>query len=178
MTVSRPAGAETLVETRSPEVTLHMCSDPRFLAGARGLLSSVAEKAGLSATSCAQVALALDEALCNVIRHGYKRRTDAPIWIKLWLLPDSGRGPGMQIVIEDEAPHVEPEQIAGRDLCDIRPGGLGVHIIREVMDFAEYSKRQPVGMRLTLVKYDRPKAGPADPADKTLENPAARAGER
>ncbi|MCC6426949.1 MAG: ATP-binding protein [Phycisphaerales bacterium] len=149
---------------KPPDLRLQMTSDPRFLTGARGLLSSVCEKTGLSSTSCSQVALAVDEALCNVIRHGYQRRADAPIWINLWVLADSGRGPGIRIVIEDEAPHVEPEQIQGRDLADIKPGGLGVHIIREVMDLARYEKRAPIGMRLTLVKYDRPGVGAAGSA--------------
>lgn len=143
---------------RGPDLTLHMRSDPRFLTGARGLIASVAEKIGLSSTSCAQVALAIDEALCNVIRHGYKRREDAPIWVMVWVLSDDRAGPGLRIVIEDEAEQVDPSKIRGRDLADIRPGGLGVHIIREVMDTAEYEMRSPAGMRLTLVKYDRPSA--------------------
>ncbi|HRJ50542.1 MAG: ATP-binding protein [Phycisphaeraceae bacterium] len=142
-----------------PDLTLNMRSDPRFLTGARGLIASVAEKIGLSSTSCAQVALAIDEALCNVIRHGYKKRSDAPIWVMVWVLADEGVGAGLRIVIEDEAEQVDPSKIRGRDLADVRPGGLGVHIIREVMDVAEYEMRSPVGMRLTLVKYDRPSPG-------------------
>ncbi|HLO42073.1 MAG TPA: ATP-binding protein [Phycisphaerales bacterium] len=153
---SRPGAEAFPTPARNPDLTLHMLSDPRFLSGARSLLSSVAEKTGLSSTSCAQVALAVDEALCNVIRHGYQRRTDAPIWVKLWLLSSDSRGPGIRIVIEDEAQQVDPCEIKSRDLADIRPGGLGVHIIKEVMDFAEYEKRSPTGMRLTLVKYDGP----------------------
>ena len=57
------------------------------------------------------------------------------------------------MVIEDEARQVEPESIKGRDLADIRPGGLGVHIIREVTDLAVYEKRAGAGMRLTIEKY-------------------------
>lgn len=156
MTAKPPLKERFAPPVRTADLTLHMCSDPRFLSGARGLLSSIAEKIGLSSTSCAQVALAVDEALCNVIRHGYQRRSDAPIWLKMWVLSDPVQGPGLRIVIEDEASQVDPSQICGRDLADIRPGGLGVHIIREVMDFAEYERRSGVGMRLTLVKYDRP----------------------
>lgn len=156
MTTTRTKDEQFPPPTRESDLTLHMLSDPRFLSGARGLVSSVAEKMGLSSTTCAQVALAVDEALCNVIRHGYHKRTDAPIWLRLWILADEGRGHGLRIVIEDEAEQVEPDEICGRDLSDIKPGGLGVHIIREVMDYARYEKRPRAGMRLTLVKYDLP----------------------
>ena len=58
----------------------------------------------------------------------------------------------MLIVIEDEARQIDPAFIKGRELDDVRPGGLGVHIIREVMDVVEYESRDGVGMRLTLFK--------------------------
>ena len=55
-------------------------------------------------------------------------------------------------MIEDEAAQVDPAAMQGRELDDVRPGGLGVHIIREVMDEVVYSKRETKGMRLTMVK--------------------------
>jgi hypothetical protein len=80
--------------------------------------------------------------------------------LKLWPLDDDGEfGPGVCIVIEDEARQVDPAKIKGRDLDDIRPGGLGVHIIRQVVDRAEYAPREHAGMRLTLIKrLDGPSA--------------------
>jgi anti-sigma regulatory factor (Ser/Thr protein kinase) len=69
-------------------------------------------------------------------------------------VPGDAHSPGgVRIVIEDEARQVDPTRMKSRDLEDIRPGGLGVHIIREVMDEAVYEKRAPVGMRLTMVKH-------------------------
>ncbi|MFG0314278.1 MAG: ATP-binding protein, partial [Phycisphaerales bacterium] len=112
------------------------------------------QRIGLGETACTQVALAVDEALANVIRHGYERASDRPIWISLWPLESDGeKGPGIRIAIEDEARHVELSELKGRELDDPKPGGLGVHIIREVMDDVVYDKRQPRGMRLTMVKY-------------------------
>jgi hypothetical protein len=67
--------------------------------------------------------------------------------------PGGGRCAGLRIVIEDCGRQADPDAIKGRDLDDIRPGGLGVHIIREVMDQAVYEKRPAGGMRLTLVKW-------------------------
>lgn len=143
-------------------IKLELLSNPLYLAGARELVASVARRLGFSEISCAQIALAVDEALCNVIRHGYDGDQSRPIWISIWPIAEHAVGatsgtagdgePGLRLVIEDEAPHVDPEHMKGRDLDDIRPGGLGVHIIREVMDDVAYEQRTPKGMRLTLTK--------------------------
>ncbi len=150
-----------------PDIRLEMVSDPVYLAGARELVSSVARRLGFPEEACGQIALAVDEALCNVIRHGYERRKDAPIWLSIFPLSSDGNVTGLRIVVEDEARQVDPEQIRSRDLDEIRPGGLGVHIIQQVMDEVKYEKRSPLGMRLTLIKHR--KEAPAEAA-------AARAG--
>lgn len=135
-----------------PQIQLRMMSNPLYLSGARELVSSVARRLGFTDMQCSQIALAVDEALCNVIKHGYDRREDAPIWLSMYPLKENGSVSALQLVIEDEARQVEVSQIKSRDLDDVRPGGLGVHIIREVMDEARYEKRGGTGMRLTLVK--------------------------
>lgn len=134
-------------------VHLQMMSNPVYLGGARELVTGIARSMGFGAVPSSQIALAVDEALCNIIRHGYDRAADKPIWIDIWPT-DQG---GLKIVIEDEARQVEPEQIKGRELEDIRPGGLGVHIIKEVMSEVRFEKRDGKGMRLTLVKHPEAK---------------------
>lgn len=158
-----------------PDLTLRMRSSPRLLAGARELIASLARRLGFDEVSACQVALAVDEALANVIRHGYERREDGPIDMMVWLLAPSGdpaaAPTGLKVVIEDEGRQVDPDLIRGRDLDDIRPGGLGVHIIREVMDEARYEKRIGGGMRLTLVK----RAGAVKDGGSPAGNPPAAA---
>lgn len=138
---------------RAP-VELGMMSDPLYLCGARELVASLAERFGFSDECCCRIKLAVDEALANVIRHGYHREFDKPIWLRLEPLPSNNGFPigGIRIVIEDEADQVDPKIIKSRDLDEVRPGGLGVHIIKEIMDEVVYEKRERVGMRLTMVK--------------------------
>lgn len=134
-------------------IRVELLSNPAYLSGARELVSSVCRRLGFDDLTCSKVALAVDEALCNVIRHGYKYAEDRPIWISLWpILDESGQPDGVKLVIEDEAEQVDPSRMKGRDLNDIRPGGLGVHIIRDVMDDVRYERRESVGMRLTMIK--------------------------
>lgn len=138
----------------APHVHIQMLSQPRYLCGARELILATMSRFGFNELGCSQIALAVDEALANVICHGYERRPTGKIWVSIWPLDESTDGDvgGARIIIEDEARQVDPDQIKGRDLDKVRPGGLGVHIIREVMDHVEYTKRDACGMRLVLEK--------------------------
>lgn len=134
-----------------PHVKIDMLSQPRYLAGARAMIASVARRLGFGESDCAHVALALDEALCNVIKHGYEKRDDQHIWISIW--PLHGSCCGIRILVEDRGRQVDPEEIRSRQLDDIRPGGLGVHIINQVMDRVQYAKREGGGMSLLMEKH-------------------------
>lgn len=145
--------------TGDPHVKIDMLSQPRYLAGARAMIASVARRLGFREADCAHVALALDEALCNVIKHGYQKREDQHIWISVW--PMEGNCCGIRILIEDAGRQVEPAEIRSRQLDDIRPGGLGVHIINQVMDHVEYAKRSDGGMALLMEKRIAAEDAPA-----------------
>ncbi len=174
-----------------PHLHLRMVSSPTFLSGVREMVGSVCKRLGFTDMQCSQIALAIDEALCNVMRHGYKRASDRPIWVSLWALDAGGvtlpppapagaegsKDPdAVRIVIEDLAEQVDPACIKSRDLDDIRPGGLGVHIIKEVMDEALYERREGgVGMRLTMVKK-RSSNKPTPPNPPTSPNSTSSCG--
>ncbi|MCA9286536.1 MAG: ATP-binding protein, partial [Phycisphaerales bacterium] len=136
---------------REPDAQITVFSNPRLLAPVRAFVASLAERTGFEELLCCQISLAVDEAVANIINHGYRRRHDGRIWIYAWVL--EAAAPGLCIVLDDLGNQVDPQSIKGRDLDDIRPGGLGVHIIREIMDRCAYERRSPGGMRLTLVKY-------------------------
>lgn len=140
-----------------PNIRLELLSNPLYLSGVREFIAGVAKRIGFTETHCSQLALAVDEAMANVIRHGYDARTDGKIWITITHKGDARTGLSICVIIEDEAKQVDPCSIKSRDLEDIRPGGLGVHIIKEVMDVAKYERREcDCGMRLTLVKTQAP----------------------
>jgi anti-sigma regulatory factor (Ser/Thr protein kinase) len=164
--MSTPTQTAQSPATREPHLRIELRSNPLLLSGVRELIVALAKRLGFSDDAGGQVALAVDEALCNVIRHGYQRQPDRPIWLSIWAEGGSWAGEtptatgsaggerpdALRIVVEDEAQQVDPEAIRSRSLDEIRPGGLGVHIIKTVMDEARYEKRGPTGMRLTMVK--------------------------
>ena len=143
-------------DASQPTVRLEIVSRPSLLGAARAVVATIAQRCGFDEIQCGQISLAVDEALCNIIRHGYNCRDDGRILISL--SQREAQSPGIEIVIEDDALQVDPDTIRSRDLDDIRPGGLGVHIIREIMDEVSYTRRDRRGMRLTLVKHLHPVA--------------------
>lgn len=84
---------------------------------------------GCASTTVEDVVLAIDEACQNIIRHAYQGETDEEIILQI------GReGNVLKISLEDSAPEVSSDCMKPRELEDIRPGGLGCHFIRQVMD--------------------------------------------
>ena len=59
----------------------------------------------------------------------------------------------MEILIRDFGPKVDPENIKGRDLDELKPGGVGVHIMQSVMDEIEFTPADDCGMQLRMVKH-------------------------
>ncbi|HMN96660.1 MAG TPA: ATP-binding protein [Phycisphaerales bacterium] len=135
----------------APDARIEIPSQPAYLAPLRAFVSALAARCGFDEVTQFQLALAVDEAVANVINHGYDRNPDGRIWISVWNEPEDR--PGLRFVLEDAGRQVDPGTIRSRQLEDIRPGGLGVHIIREVMDQCQWERRDAGGMRLTLVKH-------------------------
>ena len=129
---------------------LELVSQPELLAPVRAMLTSLSERLGFDEVETGHLALAVDEALANVIRHGYDNATDGRIWISARVVDEPTRR--LQIEIEDQGRQIDPAMIRPRDLDDVRPGGLGVHLMREVTDSCEFERRTPAGMRLVLEK--------------------------
>ena len=48
------------------------------------------------------------------------------------------RGDALEVHLMDFADPVDPTKIKSRDLSEIRPGGLGVHLIKSVCDDASF----------------------------------------
>ena len=87
----------------------------------------------------------------NVIQHGYQGR-HGEINLEIMALPE-----GIEFRISDTAPRVDMSAWQPRDLKDIRPGGLGVHFIREIMDEVAYLARETATGNCLSLKKQRSK---------------------
>lgn len=122
-----------------------------YLSVVRDVTFNMARISGLGAKDSDDVKLAVDEACTNIIKHAYGGDTKKDI--KLQYCATRGT---LEIVIEDSG-CVCPEKIKGRDLDDVRPGGLGLHFIEKTFDVVKYDRSVKNGNRLKLVKHIKEK---------------------
>ena len=141
---------------------MELRSDPAMLCVVRNALGELAAKFGFSETDCRAVVLAVDEALTNIIRHAYLGDSERPIeasFRRIHLPGNDKSRDALEIVLEDRGARVNPKKLCGRELEDVRPGGLGLHFIRESMDTVEFSRRWGRN-QLRLVKFLAVQDGP------------------
>lgn len=142
-------------------LNIEVTSDSRWLPDVRDRLRAWARAHGWSAQQVDELVLALDEALTNVIRHGYNCEPHHRILVAVQCIHDADGGDGCEIRVRDFGRQVDPAQIRGRDLDDVRPGGLGVHIIRAMSSSVEYQRAAGGGMLLIMRKFRTHTAGSA-----------------
>jgi serine/threonine-protein kinase RsbW len=131
---SRSGASGERLEGMDTGVMLSLPSDPRYLGVVRGAIERFATLVGFDEEECRWITLAVHEALTNVIRHAYHNRHDQPVEIRC-----TERDGGMEVVLVDHGTGVKQEQMTGRDLNDVRPGGLGLFMIREIMNEVRYA---------------------------------------
>ena len=95
----------------------------------RGAVAETARLNGCSEGVARDIVIAVDEACQNIIRHAYRGEEGEEI-----VLHVHRREQDLVFTLEDFAPTIDPATVKPRDLDDIRPGGIGTHLIREVMD--------------------------------------------
>jgi sigma-B regulation protein RsbU (phosphoserine phosphatase) len=136
-----PTRDERMLELRVP-------ARPGELKTIRDAVRGCVDGCGCGEKSTADIVLAVDEACQNIIRHAYGGRPDGQIVIEIDHVGDK-----LIFSLTDFAPTVDPETIKPRDLDDIRPGGLGTHFIRQVMDETTFTKPPSGrGNLLTMVR--------------------------
>ena len=90
--------------------------------------------------------LGVDEACANIIRHAYHLQDDQPIALSLEGKPDC-----VCLRLRDYGKQSVPEKMKGRAHDIIRPGGLGLHLIRHAFDKVDYILKNR-GTELVLTK--------------------------
>lgn len=133
-----------LIET----IEMKIPANPKFLKVIRLWVRLISEVVGFSVEESNNIALGIDEACSNIIKHAYKKPTRLPIEIGCHIYNDR-----VEFLLHDFGEKMNLAEIKSRDLNDIRPGGLGVHLIKSVMDEVVYDNSSEIGNQLLLVKY-------------------------
>ncbi len=123
-------------------------ADPNALQGMRQWLDQTLTAFGLTRRLREQLVLAVNEACMNIIQHAYGEKTEGEIRLRIEFLSAH-----LLIELEDDAPCIDLAAVKPRALSDVRPGGLGVHFIHEIMDEMVFLPCHEKGNRLRLVKH-------------------------
>lgn len=144
------------------EATVERLADVRAFVRAR--LSS----AGADEETIADLVQAVDELVCNVVEHGYRR---GPGSIEVAFLPSER---DLAFRIRDGAPPFDPRTVAEPPLhlplAERSLGGMGVHLARTLTDGLDHRILQSGGNEVTVRKL-RPVA-PGDASDGHHDGPA------
>ncbi|MCR4860111.1 MAG: SpoIIE family protein phosphatase [Bacteroidales bacterium] len=113
-------------------------------------IETIAKESGISQSLAMSLNLALEEAVTNVILYAYPEGTDGLVDVEAIIRKDS-----IHFRISDSGRSFDPTQVAPVDIdrpLEDRPvGGLGIHLVRSIMDQVSYERKDDRNI-LKLVK--------------------------
>lgn len=129
---------------------LSLWAEPSDLADIRRFVEETGRNLGLDEASIYDLQLAVDEACTNVIMHAYDAQ-GGRIEIEMEMVGD-----WVEVVIRDWGEAFDPESIPRPDIeapLEQRPvGGIGLFLMRQVMDRVDFQFNETKGNTLTMVK--------------------------
>lgn len=119
--------------------TLTLTNDVREVAKLSSFQKSFYEKMNLETSLARQLRLAVEEAVVNVIEYAYPHGTEGNVGITMMF-----DGHRLKVVIDDSGVPFDPTAEKKADITlsaeERRVGGLGIHLVRELMDSINYER--------------------------------------
>jgi serine/threonine-protein kinase RsbW len=117
----------------------------------REFVAKAAREGGFSEKAIYSLQLAADEAASNIIEHAYEGISNANIDISCDM-----QGETLVITMRDTGKPFDPSKVKQpnlkADLSDRQIGGLGVYLMRKLMDEVSYVSNSKTGNLLTMTK--------------------------
>jgi anti-sigma regulatory factor (Ser/Thr protein kinase) len=122
-----------------------------FLDEIREFVAQVAREGGFTEKEIYSLQLAADEAASNIIEHAYLGISNADLDIACNM-----RGDTLTITMHDTGNPFDPSTVKQpnlkADLSERQIGGLGVYLMRKLMDEVRYESNSKTGNLLTMIK--------------------------
>jgi len=122
------------------------------LAKVRDFTRKTAEECGFTEDTLGKIVLAVDEACTNIIKHAYKYSPNGVIIISIKFDKDR-----FSISIVDEGIHFNPNSVPEPNIVEYykqkKVGGLGIFLMKKLMDEVKYSTISGNKNEVILVKY-------------------------
>ena len=130
---------------------LHVPSSTENLALIRDFVANIGKQAGLAETELSKAELAVDEACANVIEHAYGLDRTKEVIVRARMY-----GGAITIEVVDTGKGWDPAGIEQKDLKRLveerRSGGLGMRMMKLVMDEVEYKIKPGEHNELRMTK--------------------------
>ncbi len=130
---------------------LRIGADVRELERVRREVAEAISIGGFPETYTNRILIAVDEAVTNIIEHGYEEPDEGSIEIVCEVEPDT-----FTISIIDQGESFDPRSMTDVDIqrhvAAGKAGGLGIFLIRKIMDVVDYHHETGQHNRLTMVK--------------------------
>ena len=118
----------------------------------RNFISGIAKKVGFEEEDVNKIELAVDEACTNVIEHAYQHDESRDIDIAIKI--DYQK---FTVVVADQGRSFKMEEVEIPDmksyLAELRVGGLGIYLMKTLMDEVDYRSKPGVKNQVRMVKY-------------------------
>ena len=118
----------------------------------RDFVFRLAQKAGFEEDTADQISLAVDEACTNVIKHAHQFNSRRMIDLAVIYTIKQ-----FEIIITDKGKGFDPQSLEKPDLPkyihEAKMGGLGIHLMKTLMDEVSYTFNPGNKNQVSLVKY-------------------------
>ena len=133
--------------------TLRLDADLARLAEVRAFIRVSAERLDADDHAVCDLVQAVDEWVTNVVRHGY-RGTSGPVEVEV-----DRDGAEIVVRVRDRAPVFDPADAPpfdpGVPLEQRRPGGMGIHLMRDLMGSIGHRRLPGGGNEVTMRRVCR-----------------------
>ncbi len=131
---------------------LHIKSQTEKLHLVRDFISTAARNFGFDDESASKIMLAVDEACTNVIKHAYEFVPTRDIDIEI-----VSNGRKFEIIIMHNGKSFDPGAVKSPNMKEYlrryQRGGLGMHLMRSMLDEVEYKTLPDRRSAVHLIKY-------------------------
>jgi serine/threonine-protein kinase RsbW len=125
-----------------------------YLDEIRDFVGEIARAGGFGNKDVYNIQLATDEAASNIIEHAYENRSDGILELSCGM-----KGDTITIILIDHGESFDPSEIPlpdlKADLSDRKIGGLGIFLMRKLMDEVHYEPKPDKSNVLTMIKHKR-----------------------
>jgi serine/threonine-protein kinase RsbW len=139
-------------KTKNIKKRLSVKSTTENLSTIREFIRNLSLQVGFDESIANKITLAVDEACTNIIKHAYQFSNSGKINIYA-----NYYNKKMKISITDQGAHFNSMSVPEPDLAkyykEKRVGGLGIFLMKKLMDEVKYSQTSGNRNKVTLIKY-------------------------